>query len=163
MKNRILAVILCFLLSNVAISQDKFFEKYSEMEDVTCVHVSKTMFQLILPAAEGMGISVAKNLKDKFESLVLLTTDDEDNVKTLKADIGKHIDKKYEELMRVKNDDTNVVFYVLKKGKTIKELIMFVDSDGDSLVFVKLLGDFLIEDIQQLVQESMGKITGAVG
>lgn len=59
----------------------------------------------------------------------------------------------YELLMRVKSDDGEIVNFLMKgKPEKIEELIMLVDSNDGESVVMQFLGDFRIQDVQQMTK-----------
>lgn len=59
----------------------------------------------------------------------------------------------YELLMRVKSDDGEIVNFFMKgKPEKIEELIMLVDSNDGESVVMQFLGDFRMQDVQQMTK-----------
>ena len=59
--------------------------------------------------------------------------------------------KDYEELMRIRNGKSNVIFNAKKKGNIINELIMFVNDENEFLA-IQILGNFTLDEIQQITK-----------
>lgn len=72
MRLKYLYTILLLCCVNICFAQNKLFDKYADMDDVTSVYISKKMFQM-MPVMETAGLNLA-NLKGKIESLQILTT-----------------------------------------------------------------------------------------
>ena len=72
MRLKQLYTILLLCCVNICFAQNKLFDKYADMDDVTSVYISKKMFQM-MPVMETAGLNLA-NLKGKIESLQILTT-----------------------------------------------------------------------------------------
>lgn len=141
-----------FFVATVAAqtNNDALFEKYAEKDGVTSVYISKKMFQL-MPAMETAGLNLI-NMKGKIESLQVLTCENESLQEQMRKDFGGLIQKEHEELMRVRDGDSKITFYIKQKGDLINELIMLSDEDKEFSV-IQLLGQFTLQDIQEITKE----------
>jgi hypothetical protein len=172
MKNKLLVLVMAImLLPMVGMAQD-IFEKYSDNSDVTYVSIKPKMFQMIAK----MGINVedpeAKAYMDMVKSITSFKTVMTEN-KMISADISKWVKSRstsLEELMEVKDDGTEVKFYI-KEGKDsdhVKELLIFVngidkvmkesvDVNGKQrrieTVIVSLTGDIDLNEISKLTDK----------
>ena len=135
MRLKYLYTILLLCCVNICFAQNKLFDKYADMDDVTSVYISKKMFQM-MPVMETAGLNLA-NLKGKIESLQILTTQ--------KADLR--------ERMRGKDGKTKANFYVKQQGELIQELIMIADMDDGGFSVMQLLGRFTLQDVQEITSE----------
>lgn len=149
MKTRYFILLSFLFFTTVGFAQNKLFEKYADANDVTSVNISKTMFEM-MPDIQTNGLDMI-NLKGKIESLQILTTENTTQKENIRKDFSTLTGKEYEELMRVKSDETKAAFYVKKKGDQISELILLADSD-DSFSVIRLFGNFTLRDIQNLAQ-----------
>lgn len=151
MKNK--AIILFIVLCGLAVTlraQSGIFEKYAEMENVTSVYVSKSMMQMI-PAMVGNVRLETDSIKNKLESLQLLSSSNSEKIALIKKDFKNSLSKNHEELMKIRDDGTRIDFYALKNGDEIRELIMLYDSDS-SYTVIQLLGKFSLSDVQGIVK-----------
>lgn len=128
---KFLIITVIALMPLVGVSQS-LFDKYEDLDNVSAVVVNKSMFNLLSkidvevddPEAQDF-MDIAKSLKN----LKVFITED----KAISADMLKSMNSylktaKLEELMRVKDKDANVKFYI-KEGKDadhVSELLMFV-------------------------------------
>lgn len=71
LKNIFLILFLC--CTSLCFAQDKLFEKYADMDNVTSVFISKKMFDMI-PNVESGGLNLM-NLKGKINNLQIVTSD----------------------------------------------------------------------------------------
>ena len=154
-KHFIIAI-LCLLCANMGFAQNKLFDKYADMDGVTSIYISKAMFQMI----SGMnmkndikGIDL-ESMKGKIESLQLVSTGKKDKVDQMKKEFPQLITTRHEELMRMKEDDTNVRIYSLTQGDMVKELVLLVE-DNDSFTAILLNGNFTLKDVQSIVDQGM--------
>lgn len=119
------------LLPIMGISQS-IFDKYEDLDEVTAVVINKSMFKLLSkidvdiddPDAQDF-MSIAQTLN----GLKVFTTEDAKISGDMKATVTKYLNSsKMEELMRIKDKDANVKFYI-RNGKDedhVSELLMFV-------------------------------------
>ena len=134
MRLKYLYTILLLCCVNICFAQNKLFDKYADMDDVTSVYISKKMFQM-MPVMETAGLNLA-NLKGKIESLQILTTQKADLRERMRGEFKALIGKDHEELMRVKDGKTKANFYVKQQGELIQELIMIADMDQNFAHFI---------------------------
>lgn len=147
-KNILLLLFLC--CTSLCFAQNKLFDKYSEMDNVTSIYISKAMFQM-MPSFETNGLNLM-NLKGKIEGLQVLSTDNNNIKEKMRTDFKGLIGKDHEELMRVKDGNTRATFYVKQKGDLISELIMLADTDS-SFNVIQLAGKFTLQDIQEITKD----------
>lgn len=151
MRLKQLYTILLLCCVNICFAQNKLFDKYADMDDVTSVYISKKMFQM-MPVMETAGLNLA-NLKGKIESLQILTTQKADLRERMRGEFKALIGKDHEELMRVKDGKTKANFCVKQQGELIQELIMIADMDDGSFSVMQLLGRFTLQDVQEITSE----------
>lgn len=132
MKN--LIVIVTIMLSSIVTTAQSVFDKFEDQEEVTSVIVNQKMFKMLAT----MGIDVDDpemqgyvNMAKSITSFKVFTTGDEKISADMNATVAKYLkNSKMEELMRVKDGDQTVNFYV-REGKDenhVKELLMFVNG-----------------------------------
>ena len=71
MKSKNIFLILFLCCTSLCFAQDKLFEKYADMDNVTSVFISKKMFDMI-PNVESGGLNLM-NLKGKINNLQIPT------------------------------------------------------------------------------------------
>ena len=135
MKKNVL--ILSLLMAPLVMTAQSIFEKYEEMENVTSVVVNQKMFKMLA----NIDIQTNDSDSDDFinqvkmlNNLTVFTTDDTGVSNSMKKDVEKYIkNSKLEELMRIKDGDQTVNFFVSegKDDNHVKELLMFVNGLGD--------------------------------
>ncbi len=136
MKKIILTLVtVAFLATSQAQTS---FDKFEEMDNVTSVIVNKNMFKMLSSMSGAVDDQEAKNymeLAKTLENLRVFTTEDKKASADMLSSFNTYLKgSKLEELMRVKDGDNNVKFYV-KPGKTenlVNELLMLFESK-DSL------------------------------
>jgi len=147
MKTKYILLALCLFCASMGFAQNKLFDKYADMDNVTSVYISKAMFKM-MPQIDNVGVDLM-NLKGKIESLQLVTTDNKDRAAQMKKDFSQMVASQLQELMRVKDDKSRVHFYSNMQGDQIKELILLVD-DEDNFTAIQLIGNFTLKDIQDI-------------
>ncbi|MFL1011233.1 DUF4252 domain-containing protein [Flavisericum labens] len=173
MKNRILIIAMALLLLPLtALAQKDIFEKYSDNNDVTYVNIKPKMFQMIAKIGIDTDDAEAKAYMDMVKSITSFKTIVTDS-KSISGDIAKWVKSRsssLEELMEVRDDGTNVNFYV-KEGKDadhVKELLIFVNGIDKVMddkieingkerkietVVVSLTGDIDLNEISKLTDK----------
>lgn len=147
MNARTILFVLFLFCSTWAYAQDNLFEKYSNMDNVTSVYISKSMFQLMPDGVQAGGVDFS-DLKGKIDHLQILTSENGAVSKQMQADFEGMV-KGYELLMKVKSDDTRASFFVKQKGERINDMVMLTDEE-DEFVVIRLAGDFTVQDIQRI-------------
>lgn len=154
MKKLIICSLLLFggLAANAqddAIS--KFFTKYENDDSFTQVTVTARMFGLFanLDADDAEDQEVIDAISS-VKGLKILAKEDISNGKALYNEAFKLIKGKgYEELMTIKEEDSDMKFLILEKGGIIAELLMLMGSD-DSFLILSLVGDIDLKQISKL-------------
>jgi len=173
MKNKIIVLLIAVLLLPLTgMAQKDIFEKYSDNTEVTYVNIKPKMFQMIAKIGIDTDDVEAKAYMDMVKSITSFRT-----IVTYNQDISTDISKwvksrssSLEELMEVKDDGTNVNFYV-KEGKDadhVKELLIFVNGIDKVMdqkveingkerkietVVVALTGDIDLNQISKLTEK----------
>lgn len=165
MKKYILITVMT-LLPLAGFSQS-VFDKFEDLDDVTTVIVNKSMFNLLAkmdietndPEAQEF-ISIVNSLK----SLKVFTTENKKIGDDMKSSVDSYLrSSKMEELMRIKDKDANVKFYI-KEGRDadhVSELLMFVtgmkniEANGQKFetVVLSLTGDIDLNNISSLTKK----------
>lgn len=147
-KNLFIILFLCY--TSICFSQNRLFEKFAELDDVTSVVISKKMFEM-MPNVETGHLNL-KNIKNKIHELVILTTENSSEKERMKKELNQLMGTTYEKLMQIKEQGSHVSFYVLEKREWIHELIMLVDEETE-FVAIQLKGQFTLKDIQQITED----------
>ena len=128
-KNIIIALVAVLPLMGFSQSM---FDKYEDLDNVSAVVVNESMFKLLSKINVEVDDKEAQDFMDiaqNLKNLKVFITED----KKVSADMQTTMDKylkssSLQELMRVKDKDANVKFYI-KSGKDedhVSELLMFV-------------------------------------
>lgn len=165
MKN--LIAIAMLLLTPLAGLSQSIFDKYEDMDEVSSVIVNKNMFELLLKMDVDVDDPEAKDFMDIAKSLSglkVFITEDSGISQDMKSTVDKYLrSASLEELMRVKDKETNVKFYI-RNGKDsdhVSELLMFVTGVKDmevndsniETVLLTLTGDIDLTKIGSLTKK----------
>jgi hypothetical protein len=169
MKKYIL-IIAVALFSFTGFSQS-LFDKYEELDDVTSVIVNENMFKLLAKMDIDIDDPEAKEAMDimtSITSLKVFTTDNKSIGGEMKSSVDSYLkSSKLSELMRIKDKDANVKFYI-KEGRDsdhVSELLMFVTGIKDvevemngnerkfETVLLSLTGDIDLNKINSLTKK----------
>ncbi len=151
-----LTCIGCLFISMGMKGQSNIFDKYSDMQNVSSVFISKAMIEM-QPKLYTNDVYIGK-VAGKLDGVYVISTLDNKIKQNLRKDIDDLIKKgKYELLMKQKGITSSSAFYIRKKGDRIQELVMI--SDGAAkLNFTQLVGDLTLEDIQNITKRQMASI-----
>lgn len=135
---------------------DALFDKYSGKDGFTTVYISKYMFDMFRSdAAEDQEADELNKVLGKLTSIKILTVEDP-------AFIGKGVNfydeimkelprEKYNELMVVKDKESNVVFLAREEKGIIVELLLIAGgSDVSDNVLISIQGQIDLETIGKL-------------
>ncbi|MBT8320047.1 MAG: DUF4252 domain-containing protein [Eudoraea sp.] len=128
---KLLLIAVMAVLPLTGFSQS-IFDKFEDLDEVTSVVINKNMFNLLVKMDVDVDDPEAREFMDIAQSLSglkVFVTEDGGISADMKATVDKYLrSNSLEELMRVKDKDANVKFYV-KNGKDddhVSELLMFV-------------------------------------
>ena len=162
-------VIAVIALLPAGLLAQSIFDKYEDLEEVSSVVVNKNMFNLLVKMDVDTNDPEAKEFMDIAKSLSglkVFVTEDSSISADMKATVDKYLkSSSLEELMRVKDKETNVKFYV-RNGKDedhVSELLMFVTGIKNSdmkiddrqieTVLLTLTGDIDLTKIGSLTKK----------
>ncbi|MDD3787486.1 MAG: DUF4252 domain-containing protein [Petrimonas sp.] len=152
-----LLVALAFVTFTTCLfAQKNPFEKFSDMDGVTSVYISKNMLSLFPKNSAKMnynGVNVGKFV-NKLSSILILTSEDSNISRQMLSLANSQVKgRDYELLMRVKSEDNdNINFFMKGKPESIRELIMVVDGSDHESVIMQFLGNFTLQDIQEMTE-----------
>jgi len=132
-----------------------FFDQYQGKDGFTTVYITPKMFQLFsdldVDDEDFKDVSEAVNMLKGIRILVM------DSVGSLTYNPLKMYDEvaraasniNYEDLMIVKDGDTDVKFMIRENAKIIEELLLLV-GDKEQFVFISLLGNIDLKKLSSL-------------
>ena len=153
MKKIIFTIVFIFAVTIIS-AQKNPFDKFTDMDGVTSVYISKNMMSLFPKDSNQYGGVDVSNFIGKLNSILILTSENKKVSQEMLSLANSRIkENNYELLMRVKSDDGELVNFFMKgKPDNIQELIMIVDSNDDESVIMQFLGNFKLQDVQQMTR-----------
>ena len=156
MKHSIILIAIALFLSIPTAIQAKTFDfdKMAEMEGVTSVHISKAMFRLL----SGMGIKAdgidLQSVMPKLESLQIITCEKPEIIPLLKKEAEAFSTKEgYEELMRVKEDDSHTIILQKQHEDKPNEYVLVNIEGNEDFNLILMKGTLTLEELQQMMGE----------
>lgn len=171
---KLVVLIIALSVSFTSFAQS-IFDQFEDLDGVTSVVVNQNMFKLLAKIdveTDDPESQEFVNMVEKLTSLKVLSTGDESISSKMKNEVDRYLKRtKLEELMRVKDGDQTVKFYI-REGKDedhVSELLMFItglkevtkDSDitinGEKreieTVLMTLTGDIDLKQISKLTNQ----------
>lgn len=171
---KIILILAVALTTSISFGQG-LFDKYEDMKGVTSGVINQKMFSMLASIDINMDDPEDQQMLEmakKIKSVKLLTTGDDKISASMNADVKKYVaSSSLEELMRFKDGDQTVKFYV-KEGKDenhVKELLMFVNglkemTKGQDIeingkkreietVIVSIVGDIDLREISKITSK----------
>lgn len=156
MKHSIILIAIALFLSIPTAIQAKTFDfdKMAEMEGVTSVHISKAMFRLL----SGMSIKTdgidLQSVMPKLESLQIITCEKPEIIPLLKKEAEVFSTKEgYEELMRVKEDDSHTIILQKQHEDKPNEYVLVNIEGNEEFNLILMKGTLTLEELQQMMGE----------
>lgn len=165
---KIISTAVIALICYTGFSQS-MFDKYEDLDNVSAVVVNQSMFRLLANIDVEVDDPEAKDFMDiakSLKNLKVFITEDKKISADMKTSMEGYLKSNtMEELMRVKDKDANVKFYI-KQGRDadhVSELLMFVTgiSNADvevngrkfETVLLSLTGDIDLNKIGSLTSK----------
>lgn len=148
-KLSLILIVIAFFSTNI-ISQnnaiDKLFSTYADSDDFTSVFINAKMFNSFTGSENADEVD---NVLSSIKGLHILTTS-KNTMKFFDTAKSKLFDNSYEELMRVKDGNSKVLFFVKdSNGNVAKELILLVGEENES-VLMSFTGNIDLDNISKL-------------
>jgi hypothetical protein len=158
MKTKSLITVILLFAAGVCFAQESMFDKLSEQKDITYITITKALLNMlpdVSSSVEVNGVDV-KKIADRLDQIDIYTSNSDKAREMMQKEITRHFkdNKSYEVLMKIKDDDDNIIFYGQKAGNFFTSLIMFVNNKSDKCVLIRLSGKFTTKDIQSLTKEN---------
>jgi hypothetical protein len=149
------------LVSTSLVFTQSLFEKYEDMDNVKSVIVNQKMFGMLAEMEIKTNDPESDAFLDQIKTLnnlAVFTTKDTSISNAISADVNSYINvSKLDELMRVKEGDQNIKFYV-QSGRDefhVSELLMLVHgtSSSNETVLLSLNGDIDLRTLSVLTKQ----------
>ena len=149
----IIAISLLSLSSWMAVeadAQNKVFSKYSEMDNVDYICITKSMLKLLGNSSATINGVHIEGITNAINVILIINSGDDEVSEMMKKDYKiLSSDPNYEVLMCAKSDGERVTT-LLNVTKTEKEVVMYID-EKDELTFIVLTGTFTDEQLKKLL------------
>ena len=136
---------------------DKLFDKYSGKDGYTTVYITKYMFQMFKNTDQMNSGDAAdfNKVLGKLDNIKILAVDDDSKIEgkvNFYDEIMKELPRdQYNELMVVKDKDSDVVFLAREKDGVIVELLLIAGGSSNSdNVLISIQGVIDLENIAKL-------------
>ncbi|HET8859574.1 DUF4252 domain-containing protein [Marivirga sp.] len=131
----------------------KFYNKYSTDETFTIVSVNQRMIELFSNfEVEGEDEEAMKKAISGLKGIKLIANSNTNQGPALFSEANTAFAKGYDELMTVRDGDSDIRFLIQEKGGIVSELVMLVGSDS-SFVAASIFGDI---DLKQMSKMAKG-------
>ena len=130
---------------------DQLFRKYSDMDSVTSVVITKNMFQLFANVDDAGGDDFLKTVKNLDFIKILSVSDPAVRTIFYKEIIKAVPEKDYKELMTIRETGSEVKFLTLEKDGVIRELIM-VSSGKDESSLIWMAGIIDMKTVSKIAK-----------
>lgn len=130
---------------------ERFFKDYQEDENFTVVYVSPKMFQMVSKATDGIEDKELSSIVKDLKGLRILTS--KVNPDKIYKEANKRLNiKEYEELVTVREKDSNVRFVTKESNGIINELLLLVGGK-DEFVMMSFVGNIDLNKISKLAKK----------
>ena len=157
-KIMIMAVMLLMAVGAYAQEGKRLYNKYSDMDGVSAVYISPTMFRLMgqLPdldveMSDGRKMDIAPLVRS-FSGFYMLSFEQKSAASAeLYKEVTAMVNKSnFELLMEVKEDGSTVRMYTLGDEKVVNSFVCIVNED-DETMFFSLEGTMNRSDLEKLM------------
>ncbi|MFZ1751211.1 MAG: DUF4252 domain-containing protein [Saprospiraceae bacterium] len=130
---------------------ERFFKDYQENQDFTVVYVSPKMFQMVSKVTDGSEDKDLADIVKDLKGLRILTT--KINPDKIYKEANKRLNiKEYEELVTVRDKDSNVRFVTKESNGVISELLLLVGGQNE-FVMMSFVGNIDLAKIARLAKK----------
>ena len=145
------AILVSLTLSAQSDAIERFFKDYQEDKNFSVVYVAPKMFQLVSKiTSEAEDKELASIVKDLKGLRILKTSVNPDKIYK-EANRRLNI-KEYEELVTIKEKDSNIRFVTKESNGTISELLLLVGGN-DEFVLMSFVGNIDLNKIAKLAKK----------
>jgi hypothetical protein len=130
---------------------ERFFSDYQNDENFTIVYVSPKMFQMVSKVTEGSEDKELASIVKDLKGLRILTS--KINPDKVYKEANKRLNiKEYEELVTVRDKESNVRFVTKESNGIINELLLLVGGKNE-FVMMSFVGNIDLNKIAKLAKK----------
>lgn len=146
-------ILLAFSTSAQTDIISSYFSEYENREDLTTIMLSGKAFELVGQIdVEDTELQEYKEMASQITGLRVIVDDsDPSALQTAKA-AQKRLPSNFEELISVKEKDTEFKLLIDEQGGVVRELIGIVGSDS-TFAIMSLVGNMKMSDVGQMTQQ----------
>ena len=145
------ALILSISASAQTDAIERFFKDYQDDENFTVVYVSPKMFQMVSKVTDGGEDKELSAIVKDLKGLRILTS--KVNPGKVYTEANKRLNiKEYEELVTVREKDSNVRFVTKEANGVINELLLLVGGKNE-FVMMSFVGNIDLSKIARLAKK----------
>jgi len=145
---------------------DRVFDKYSGQEGYTTVYISSFMFNLMNQLEiDDPEYDEFKKATSGINSIRILAQDGDGSKSFGKELLDMLPRDEYQEMMKVKDDEEDVLFLAREQGGKITEFLLIVSSGDGEDVLIAITGDIDLESLSSIASgldmpgmESLGEM-----
>lgn len=153
MKRTLLNTLLCLCTAVFAHAQtDNMFDRFSEMDGITSVYISKAMLNMI-PDIQSEIIDL-KGIAGKLESVKVLNSEKESVINKMKDTANQIFTPAngYETLVRIRDNDDHADIYLKTNDNNLNEFVVLTQETKE-LTIIVITGQLSPEDIKNIIQQ----------
>lgn len=161
-----LYILVMLLLPFATMAQEspvqKWLHSFEGKNGITTVSISSAMFKLLskIDSSDPDYKEIARFASKLQDFKIIVVEDDALKQPGIKTEFNRLVNNapldNFEELMSIKESNSQVMFRVLQRNNHIQELIMTVTGNDQVIMFIK--GDFKLSELTQISEDM--NITG---
>lgn len=143
---RIILLLVCVCMAAMALAQDVLFKKYSNTRGVETVFISKAMLNMM----GTVEVNDRRLSTKKIDRIQIMSCERPSMVRTIKAEALAAFQRgRYEEMMRMHDDDEQTIIYGKSLGHGLSEFVLF-ETERDEINIINIRGRITLNDIKHL-------------
>ncbi|MBQ8520914.1 MAG: DUF4252 domain-containing protein [Bacteroides sp.] len=154
MKRRTYILTLMLAISTLFChAQQSLFDKYAEIDGVSSVYITKSMFGLFKNVDSTINDIHIGSLADRLDNIQILSSEERSIIELLRKET-KDINTRngYEELMRIRDDGEKTTIYFKERKKGKNEFVLITDEE-DEITIISIVGDITLQEMQGMIKE----------
>lgn len=156
MKKTLIFIFLSLIGTTLLAQQnplDNFFKKYEQDPSFTIINISPKMFNMFSKVNLNTGDSQAKLIMDvakKLTGLQIITKENASNAQQLFQEAGRQLPKKYEELMTIRSDGSNMKFMINQGSDGVIHNLIMLMGGSNEFFAMSLTGNINLAEISKI-------------
>ena len=150
MKRTLFGILLCFCTAIFAHAQTDQFDRFSDMDGVSSVYISKAMFDM-MPDMKSEELNL-EGLTGKLENLQVFSSEKSSVIEKMK-NTARQVFKPgngYETLVRIRDNGEHVDIYLKKHSDNLNEFAVLTQEKNEFTVII-ITGRLSQKDLQGMI------------